>query len=841
MGSRQFAGIWCLRGAIPALAAMTLTVGLAGGGPAAATVRPATVRAPQAGAPAGTISTVAGGVGGPAKATTVALDAFQSQTCGVTFGGGSLYIANANTVRKVNPRTGWLTTPAGTGIDEPFSDGGPAASASLGGACSVAVDHADNLVAADDLLKRVRVVAARTGTFYGQAMTAGHIYTVAGTGQFGLGQSGIPATQSKMTGPEGVAVDHHGNLVIADTGGTTEGRRTIGGVIRVVAITSGRFYRRKMAAGDIYTVAGFRKGTGFSGDGGPATRAALGTSIGDVKVDRTGNLVLAGITSGRVRVVAARTGTFYGQAMTAGHIYTVAGGGTDSLGNGIPATSADLALGGVATDAAGNLVVTDVTQNLVRVVAAKTGTFYGQAMTADDIYTVAGDGTAGFSGDGGLATSAELSAPSGVTVDTAGNLAISDTSNQRVRLVAASSGTFYGKAMTAGDIYTVAGNGQSSSGTGGPATRAAFATPLIWRVAADAPGDLAIPNDAESLVQWVPASAGTFFGQPMKAGHVYTIAGDGTAGFSGDGGLGTKAELDSPDDVAMDGAGNVLIADPFDYRIRVVAATTGTFYGQSMKAGHIYTIAGDGTAGFSGDGGPATHAELNFPQGVAVDGAGNVLIADRDNVRVRVVAATTGTFYGQSVKAGHIYTIAGDGTVGFSGDGGPATAAEMNVPVSVAVDGAGNVVVADLNNGRVRVVAAATGTFYGQAMTAGDIYTIVGDGDCSVLCLPRDVAVDAAGNVLITDWGPAMGVSALAAATGTFYGQSMKAGHMYTIAGDGTAGFSGDGGPATSAELNFPTGVAVNGAGDALIADSVNARIRMVTGGPVARAGGLAR
>ncbi len=136
--------------------------------------------------------------------------------------------------------------------------------------------------------------------------------------------------------------------------------------------------------------------------------------------------------------------------------------------------------------------------------------------------------------------------------------------------------------------------------------------------------------------------------------------------------------------MAVDAAGNLVIADTANNRVRVVAATTGTFYGQAMTAGDIYTIAGDGSAGGSGDGGPATSAELNQPDRVAVDGAGNLVIADYYNERVRVMAASTGTFYGQAMTAGDIYTIAGDGSAGGSGDGGPATSAELNQPPGLA-------------------------------------------------------------------------------------------------------------------------------------------------------------
>jgi hypothetical protein len=147
-----------------------------------------------------------------------------------------------------------------------------------------------------------------------------------------------------------------------------------------------------------------------------------------------------------------------------------------------------------------------------------------------------------------------------------------------------------------------------------------------------------------------------------------------------------------------------------------------------MTAGNIYTVAGDGTEGFTGDRGPAASAELNSPDGAVTDAVGNLVINDPGNSKVRVVAASTGTFYGQSMTAGDSYTIAGNGKDGFSGDRGLATAAELNQPYGIAVDGNGSTVIADQTNGWVRVAAAATGTFYGQAMTAGDIYTIAKSG-----------------------------------------------------------------------------------------------------------------
>jgi trimeric autotransporter adhesin len=783
-------------------------------------------------AAAGVISTVAGGPGGPARGPRVSLatafDGDVSEPCGLAYGAGRLYIGDMRTVRAVNPATGWLTTPAGTGAAGPLGEGGPAAKANVN-ACGVAVDPSGNLVITDTYDNRIRVVAAGAGTFYGQAMKAGHIYSIAGDGRRGFSGDGGPATTAKLNGPTALVVDSSGNLVITDASNNR---------VRVVAEHTGTFYGQAMTAGDIYTIAG-DGAEGFSGDGGPAISAELGFPQ-SAAVDAAGNVLIADRDNNRVRVVAEHTGTFYGQAMTAGDIYTIAGDGNQGFsGDGGPATSAELNTdSGVMVDGSGNVVFTDDHNNRVQVVAEQTGTFYGQAMTAGDVYSIAGDGTAGDSGDGGPATAAEMNSPDRVAVDGAGNLVIAEWYGERVRVVAASTGTFYGQVMTAGDIYTIAGNSkQEFSGDGGPATRAELNAPQ--GVAVDGAGNMLITDTDNNRIRVVAASTGTFYGRAMTAGHIYSIVGDGRRGFSGDGGPATRAELNGPTGgVAVDGAGNLVITDASSNRIQVVAEQTGTFYGQAMTAQDIYTIAGDGHAGFSGDGIPATSAELSDPQTSAVDAAGNVLIADRNNFRIRVVAEHTGTFYGQAMTAGDIYTIAGDGTEGFSGDGGPATSAELNIASGITVDGSGNVVFTDDHNNRVQVVAEHTGTFYGQAMTAGDIYSIAGDGTAgdsgdggpataAEMNSPDRVAVDSAGNIVIAEWYGER-VRVVAASTGTFYGQVMTAGDIYTIAGDSKRGFSGDGGPATSAQLNTPAGLAVDSVGNVLIADSANNRIRMI-------------
>ena len=381
MGTERLAGIRRLKRDTPALVAAVLVAALAGSGPAAAAAWPGGARAAHAGpAAGGLITTVAGGIGGPARATTVAL----FRPCGVSFGNGRLYIADESVLRAVNPGTDRLTAAAG-GFFALLGDGGPATNATLD-TCAATVDHSGNLVIADIVHLRIRVAAAKTGSFYGRAMTAGHIYTVAGNGTFGFSGDAGPATSAEMKDTYGVAVDAAGNLVVADT----ENSR-----IRVVAVKTGTFYGKAMTAGDIYTVAGSSE-QGFSGDGGPATSAELEPPEG-VAVDIAGNLVIGDEFNQRVRVVAVKTGTFYAKAMTAGDIYTVAGNGKQGFaGDGGPAASAELDNPqGVAADAAGNLLIADSFNNRIRAVAAKTGTFYGKAMTAGHIYTLAGNGTGG--------------------------------------------------------------------------------------------------------------------------------------------------------------------------------------------------------------------------------------------------------------------------------------------------------------------------------------------------------------------------------------------------------------------------------------------------------------
>lgn len=293
-------------------------------------------------------------------------------------------------------------------------------------------------------------------------------------------------------------------------------------------------------------------------------------------------------------------------------------------------------------------------------------------------------------------------------------------------------------------------------------------------------------------------------------GVLSTVAGTGTSGFSGDGGPATSAQLRNPNGIAIDDSGNVYIADTANQRIRKISAD-----------GVITTVAGTGAAGYSGDGGPAYLAQVWYPTGVAVDGSGNLYIADNQHIRKVTVD-------------GIITTIAGTGSSGYSGDNGPATSAQVNIPHSIAVDGNGNLFIADTYNNRIRKVS-----------TDGTITTVAGSGaigfglggyggdngpaTSAQLNLPYSVAVDGSGNLYIADY------------RNRRIRQVSSDGIIKTVAGGGQPVDNvGDNGPATSARLNNPSGVAVDASGDLYIADLDNFRVRNVVavgGGSLSLAG----
>jgi sugar lactone lactonase YvrE len=303
----------------------------------------------------------------------------------------------------------------------------------------------------------------------------------------------------------------------------------------------------------------------------------------------------------------------------------------------------------------------------------------------------------------------------------------------------------------------------------------------------DARGDLYFADAGNHIVRELSA-----------AGTITSVAGNGVQGFAGDGGAATDAELDSPSGLALDASGNLYIADSHNHRVREVMAATGT----------IRTVAGVDGAGFSGDGGLATVARLDLPTALAVDAVGNLYVADMDNHRVRRIAAGTGI----------ITTFAGNGVEAFAGDGGVATAASIDSPNGLAVDFAGDLYLADTHNGRVRVVNGVTGFISTVAGVGGAQFFGGDDGPATtaVLALPQGLTMDAAGNLYVAD------------SDNHRIRRISPVGVITTVAGQGAEAFAGDGAPAVAASLDTPRAVAISPGGLLTLADSKNQRVRQL-------------
>jgi len=609
----------------------------------------------------------------------------------------------------------------------------------------------------------------------------------------GGGRPGLAATAYSASGASAVALDSSGNLYIAVS------------ALNQIWVVS--------PSGAVTEVIG-NGSPSYSGDGGSAISAGLNGPTG-VAVDSSGNLYIADAENNRVRKVTAATGV----------ITTVAGTGVIGFSGDMgPATSAQLwAPWGVALDANGNLYIADKLNMVIRKVEAATGI----------IHTVAGDVAltdfsggfpfGSYSGDGGPATSAGLDQPTSVALDAAGNLYIADSVFSVVRKVTAATGI----------ITTVAGNGSftGGSGDGGPATGTAVA---VLRIALDSMGNLYIAgggavvrkvNAATGIITTVPgvgsgiavdAAGNLYLAEPTSGmvrkvtastGIITAVAGNYATSYSGDGGPAISAQLHIPLGVAVDRSGNLYIADTMNGLIREVAADTGII---RTVAGHYNPFGPPITA----DGIPATQASLNRPSGIAVDSSGNLYVTDA--ARVRQINAATGAITTVAGNFGASQT--GGFPQGYSGDGGPATSAKLYNPAGLAVDAGGNLYIADTYNSVIRMVAAATGII---TTVAGSAAGYTGDGGPATwagLKMPTGVAVDSAGNMFIADQGH-NAIRKVTAATGI----------ITTVAGNGVPGYSGDGGPAALAQLNQPSGVAVDSAGNLYIADQGNSAIRKVT------------
>ena len=382
----------------------------------------------------------------------------------------------------------------------------------------------------------------------------------------------------------------------------------------------------------------------------------------------------------------------------------------------------------VLQDAGGNVLATGYVSG--------TGLGGLGVVTPGNVLPVAGNGTyLGSVMDGNAATAAELYLPSGVTVDGAGNLYISDSAHNRIRMVCASSTSALIKGTTcagAGIISTIAGNGNPAyTGDGGPASSATVNDPT--GLALDGAGNLYIADTGNNVVRMISAATGV----------ITTVAGNGSQGSGGDTGAATSAQLNQPQGVTLDSSGNLYVADTANHRIREVTVATG----------NITTIVGcgctqpNGDGGYAGDNGLATAAELNFPHAIAFDSAGNMYIPDTANNRVREVAAVGGAI----TAASTITTFAGNGTPAYTGDGGAANQAELWGPSGVAVDAAGNVYITDTQNSAIRKVSPATGFI--STLTSNGTGTYFFNNSFLPVTFygPTGVYLDGKGNLFVAD------------------------------------------------------------------------------------------
>ncbi|HUA83172.1 MAG TPA: Ig-like domain-containing protein [Bryobacteraceae bacterium] len=644
------------------------------------------------------------------------------------------------------------TTVAGTSR---LLDGDPATSVPLRRPWGIAQDSAGNFYFADSSDNRVRRVDVK-----------GTISTVAGNGVAGFSGDGGPATAAELDTPQGVALDSNGNLYIAD-------------------YYNERVRKVVLSTGVIATVAG-NGNYQYSGDGAAAT--AAGVDPFDVAVDSTGNLYIADNYNSRIRKVTASTQ----------NISSLAGSKTfGNSGNGTATGSVLDGPQGISVDANANVYFVDFYNNQVKMinqaankiaVVAGSGNYgYGEPqldgdggpalaanllypystsiepdgnllilswfelwrVTSDgNIHFLAGSDTLGFSGDGGAASSATFAVPVFVTAAPNDDILLADLGNYRVRRIRSNI------------INTVAGTAIADNI---PATSAFLNSPE--GILPNGKGGLFIADTGDSRIREV--SSGTiqaFYGTGVRGsnpgqmyfpegmaqdpqGNLYftdtgnnrvlrllfgattpsVFAGTGTAGFAGDGGYAPNAELNGPTGVAADANGNIYIAEAGNLRIRVVNSNQ-----------QISTYAGTGGAGFSGDGGPAKNAKI-APNDVVVYN-GSLYVADTGNNRVRKI----------DLSSGVITTVAGVGTPGYSGDGATATTAQLDTPLSIALDAAGNLYIADWNNSVIRkvtngVISTVAGV-PGQFAFSAETGTALG-----VPIDPQRIVVDGSGNIYFAD------------------------------------------------------------------------------------------
>lgn len=597
--------------------------------------------------------------------------------------------------------------------------GGPATSAPLVSPAGVAADTLGNVYVADGYFDQVFKISPQ-----------GQISVFAGTGKAAQKGDGVPAASIGFTSPWGVATDSAGNVYITDRGAHLVYLVDPNGIATIFAGTGGHE---------------------FAGDNGPAKSAQLNTPLG-IAVGPRGDVFIAENQGNRIRKVDKN-----------GIITTFAGtGALDGVLEGVPATRSAAPLpSGVAVDPAGNVYYAESGEGRVRKID-----------TNNVVRTIAGTGAPGYSGDHGPALSAQLSGPAMLALDTGGNLYVADFTNQRVRQISPQ-----------GVIQTVAGTGTAGYNGDG----------MLGELAQVAEPNGVAVDSARNL--YITEAAGRRVRKITPDGVIHTAVGTGVTIPLGDGGPARSANLLSVVGVISDGAGTFYVTDLGNDCVRKITPD-----------GKISTVAGTGIPGYNGDRRLAVTAHLNSPRGLALDAQGNLYIAEEDSHRVRKVTPD-----------GMIATVAGTGTAGYNGDGRQATTAMLYTPRGLAVDGKGNLYIADLNNYRVRKV----GTDGMIATVAGngqwDFYGDGGPATAAALRWPFGVALDSAGNLYISD-SYNFRIRKVSASDGT----------ITTVAGTDHAGYSGDGGPATQAALDRPDDISIDAQGNLYISDVLNHVLRKV-------------
>ena len=652
--------------------------------------------------------------------------------------------------------------------------------------CSnILVDPAGSLLILDTANNRIRKLP-NIGTV--NSPVFGNIAHIAGNGTMGFNLDNAPATVAALNVPTGIALDSLGNIYIADTGNFRIRR------IQNTGSASSPVY------GNITT---------FSGQGtqGSIGGFALSTNISSlfwrkpvgVAVDSAGNIfVLDSEYNIVIQLKNHGTALLPTYGTLSGSTIRIAGTGAPFI-TGISPTN-------ITTDTAGNLYIFG--SGFIKLIR-NTGTIASPVFPS--ITTIAGNGGQGYLGDNLAATSTTLNNPKQVTIDPAGNLYIADTDNQRIRKIT-NTGTVASPVF--GNIISIAGTSTVGSGlrTGGSgyntagyngdniaATSASLNFPT--KVALDSAGNLYIADTNNNRIRKV-TNIGTAYSPVF--GNITTIAGTGVAGYDFDNIAATSAKLNKPQGLAVDSAGAVYIADTKNFRIRKV------------QNGNITSIAGDGSFNFGGDGGLAIFSKMREPNDVEVDSAGNVILTDPGNYRLRQIK-NIGTAALPVYE--NITTIVGNGSTfpSFGGDNGPAITALLNGPDGITIDSTGNIYIADVSNFRIRRIQN-NGT--AALPVYGNITSAVETG----LTVPRGVSIDRSENLYIANTLK----HTICKTRNSGTASSPVFGNITTIAGTEVAGYDFDNIAATSAKLNSPRKVAVDSTGKLYVADTLNNLIRIL-------------